>query len=217
MADTLRETLKRAEPDVGIPGMSADFDRWSADARSYAEAVWPEIADRVLKDYATRLFVDVCFATPIEQRLYLALQARYIGALMDYPHTTGLLIHKKVSEISAFLESKGEPPIANGDYWDYEIDLFLYLDFFLVNVGGKIRRCPPFFVGIECDGRQFHIDPFPFRRDREKDLELGNHGLDIIRLAGSHINDDVDDCVKKIDARVNAHLVRVESWLERCV
>lgn len=58
---------------------------------------------------------------------------------------------------------------------------------------------------------------FPFRRDIEKDLELGNHGLDIIRLAGSHINDDVDDCVKKIDARVNAHLVRVESWLERYV
>lgn len=218
MTDSLRDTLQNAEPEVGIPGMRDSFDRWSQDVQNLAESVWPRIAERVVQEYATKLLIDADYASPIEQRLYFALQSHYIGEFMNYPHATELMVRKKVSEISALLESKGQPPLKKiAAFWDYEVDLFLYLDFYLVDVSGGFRRCPPFFLAIECDGFAYHGDKQAFQRDRRKDVDLKIQGLDVVRFTGRQINKDVDACVRRVDELAAAHIAKVKSYLERCV
>jgi hypothetical protein len=50
------ETLKAAEPDVGIPLMSDGFARWDRDIQQDAESVWPtdEAVRRFVHGFADR-------------------------------------------------------------------------------------------------------------------------------------------------------------------
>lgn len=207
------ETLKKAEPDVGIPIMADGFARWGKDIQRDAEALWPTIADRVLKEYATRLFIDIDMASPIEQKLYLALHAHLIDQLVNYPTTTCLQVSQKVSAVSAFLRAKGQASVFERGDVDFEIDVFLYLDCYLIDVGGRNVRCP-FFMGIECDGHDYHErTKEQAAKDRSKDRILKVRGLEIIRFTGSEINRDPARCVAEIDQLIEAHLGRVQRLL----
>lgn len=68
---SFRYILKIAEPKQGIPGMMENFDRWGEDIRKYAEVIWPELAEWALMDLATKLYIDIDFCSPIEQRCIL--------------------------------------------------------------------------------------------------------------------------------------------------
>ena len=89
---SLAETLREAEPDVGIPATAESFALWGKNVQPHAESVWPAIADQVLKEHASRLFCEVDTVSPIEQKLYFALQAHFIDQLMNYPDTTCLQV-----------------------------------------------------------------------------------------------------------------------------
>ena len=62
------ETLKLAESSEseGIPMMSDSFARWGQDIRQDAESLWPAVAERVLQEHATKIFVDIDCASPIQ-------------------------------------------------------------------------------------------------------------------------------------------------------
>jgi hypothetical protein len=207
------DTLKEAEVVVGMPGLAKEFAGYGQDIREYAETVWPAIADRVVKEYATQLACDMEMASPIEKKLYLALQARYIEQLMSHPSTTCLRVSQKASEVSKFLASQGQPAVYSEGDVDFEVDLFLYLDCYFINVGGRNVRCPC-FLGIECDGHDFHErTKEQAAKDRSKDRVLKVRGLDIIRFTGSEITRDPGRCAAEVDNIITAQRTRVQRLL----
>jgi hypothetical protein len=213
--ETFQTTLCCAEPEVGIPGMGSHFYEWGGDVQKYIENIWPELAQRALENFATELFVDISWATPIEQKLYFALWRRYIGYFFGYPNSTKLLVNKHLNEISSFLQQKGQKAIYQPGDVDFEIDLFLYLDCFLIEMerGGHIRY--PFYIGVECDGHDYHErTKQQAQKDKSKDRILRVKGLDIIRFTGSEITRNPDECVKEIDDILDSHLFRVKGILD---
>jgi hypothetical protein len=108
---------------------------------------------------------------------------------------------------------KDNPPVYERGDVDFEIDLFLYLDCYLINVVGRNVRCP-FFVGIECDGHDYHErTKEQAAKDRSKDRILKVRRLDIVRFTGSEITRNPGRCVAEIEELVEAHLQRVQRLL----
>jgi len=210
---SFRETLALAEPEVGIPIMVEEFDKWGKDIKVYLESVWHNIADRVLKEYATKLYIDTLRCSPIEQKLYFALHSHFIDNLMNYQGTTCLLVNKTTSEISKFLDSQRQKPFFKVGDVDYEIDIFLYLDCFLIESKyGRMRV--PFYIGIECDGHDFHErTKWQAQKDRSKDRMLKIQGLDIIRFTGSEITRSPENCVSQIQCLIDSKFDQIEAVL----
>ena len=213
---SFRDILKMAEPKQGIPGMRESFDGWGEDIRKYAEVIWPELAEWALMDLATNLHIDMVFRSPIEQKMYLALQRKYIGYFINYPSTTALLVGRKLSDISRLLTDHGQKAVYGKGDVDFEIDLFLYLDCFLIDGPHGTRLRYPFFIGIECDGHDYHEKTKEqAKKDKSKDRILKASGLDIVRFTGSEITSEPDKCVEEIDKLRITHFEKVREILSQ--
>lgn len=215
---SFRETLKMAEPvpKMGIPKMSESFDQWGEDIKKYTETVWPELAEWALMDLATKIHININFCSPIEQKMYLALQRKYIGYFINYPDTTALLVNRNLSDISRFLIEHGQKAIYSRGDVDFEIDLFLYLDCFLIDGTHNTRLRFPFWICIECDGHEYHEKTKEqAKKDKSKDRMLKAKNLDVVHFTGSEITSEPDKCVEEIDKLINAHFEKLKEILNK--
>lgn len=57
---------------------------------------------------------------------------------------------------------------------------------------------PPLIVVIECDGHEFHTSKDQFTRDKAKDRELLQNGIQVMRFSGSEIWRDAGACAQQI-------------------
>jgi len=214
--DSLRNTLLSAESKVGIPIMVKEYDELGKDIKKYAEEVWPELADWALADFVTKIHLDITYRSPIEQKMYFALQRKYISYFINYPNSTKLLIGKKTSDISSFLKQQKQAPIYDPGDIDYEIDLFLYLNCFIVAGHSLAKLNMPFFIAIECDGHEFHEKTKKqAQKDKSKDRFLNSKGLKVFRFTGSEITKAPDKCADEIGFMLDEHLKFLKELMDR--
>jgi hypothetical protein len=199
----------------GGGGIVKDYSRWGSDIREQAEQAWTHIADRVLTDYALKMLCDLDRASPIERKLFLALHAYYADELVGCPGSNCLRTNDKVSSISDFLIDKSQSPVFECGDRDFEIDIFLYLDYHIWTDNGRRIDCP-FFVGIECDGHDFHErTKSQAAKDCSKTRTLKRKGLEIVRFTGTEITYRIDGCVEDIDGMFNSHVRRHKKLLAK--
>lgn len=213
---SLKDTLFSAESKVGIPIMAKEYDELGEDIKEYAEKVWVELADWALADFATKIHLDITYRSPIEQKMYFALQRKYISYFINYQNTAKLLIGKKLSDISAFLKQQKQSPIYDPHDIDYEIDLFLYLNCFIISGHSLAKLNMPFFIAIECDGHEFHEKTKEqAQKDKSKDRFLSSKGLAVFRFTGSEITKNPDKCADEIDSMLDKHLNSLKDLMDR--
>nr|WP_253817543.1 DUF559 domain-containing protein [Vibrio coralliilyticus] len=146
--------------------------------------------------------------------MYLALQRVFASDFLNYPKTTKLLVTKKLSVITKFLEQKGSDSVYSSNDIDYELDFFLYLDTLNHKVGGKYFSYP-FSICIECDGHEFHErTPEQAKKDKSKDRVLKEKGIDVIRFTGTEITREPDKCAEQVLSLYHAHYRKIAKLLE---
>jgi very-short-patch-repair endonuclease len=73
------------------------------------------------------------------------------------------------------------------------------------------------YISIECDGHDYHErTKEQARRDRQRDRDLKQHGIEVIRFTGSEIHRDPLTCAEELAqqlARIAAELI--EGWTPR--
>lgn len=53
-------------------------------------------------------------------------------------------------------------------------------------------------IDIECNGKEYHSSVEDREEDRLRNNELASYGWVVLRFTGSEINQDAEECVKKI-------------------
>lgn len=68
-------------------------------------------------------------------------------------------------------------------------------------------ECPvvPFFLVIECDGRQFHLSEEQVAHDKAKDRALVQNGWRVVRFPGTEIWNDPSGCAEQVMEILSAH------------
>ena len=202
------KTLSRSRPPFGSSGMAELFRDWGTDIREEAERVWPIIAECVLRSHARAIFTELRNAWPTERKLFLALYERYRVDFICYPRSSSLRVNQSVSEISNYLRDQNQSAVFKEGDIDFEIDLFLYIGHNQEAARGRNVFCP-FFVGIECDGHDFHErTKEQAAKDKSKVRTLKAKGLDVVRFTASEITHDLERCVNDIENLVAEHVRR---------
>jgi len=57
-------------------------------------------------------------------------------------------------------------------------------------------------LDIECDGKEYHSEPWQKAHDRKRTRILNRNGWKVIRFTGSQIYSDVNKCVTRVDKKL---------------
>ena len=204
---TFFHAISSIQKGFGRDSCKRDFRGWGTDIQEQAERVWPHIAEVILADYALGMMCQLDGASPIESKLYLALHAYYIRKLTGGADAC-LQTNYHVSSISNYLSDRNQSPVFSDGDVDFEIDLFFYFGCSVCAYDGRRVYCP-FYVGIECNGHDYHQrSKSQAAKDSSKVRTLKKKGLEIVRFTGSEITYNVDKCVADIDAMLDSHKER---------
>lgn len=167
------------------------------DVLAYANSVWPELAARAIAELAEEFWRQIHWSSPIEQIMFFALQREFPkGHWLDQRPPT-LLCNQRLSHISQSVLGKGNDLYQRGDI-DYEIDLFLILNNYRLQINEK-PIWYPFYVAIECDGHDFHEKTKEqAQKDKTKDRTLKAKGLTVLRFTGTEITRKPHACAREV-------------------
>ena len=185
------------------------------DVLAYIDNMWPELAAHALAELADHLNYQVYESSPIEQKMYFALRREFAHEFAFHKKNTHLLVDRRLEDISKFLVEQGKDSIYQKGDINYEIDLFLFLNSYTVEVTEDKWIIYPFFIAIECDGHDYHEKTkAQAQKDKTKDRTLKTKGLTVLRFTGTEITRTPDACAKQVRIIVENEVETFEKRLE---
>jgi very-short-patch-repair endonuclease len=139
-------------------------------------------------------FLGMC-ESPIERLFLCALWARgsWTGRVeLVHLHSAEALEHYSVG-LSHIIAA---PQVRVGPY---------RVDFMLI--GQRVDREPPCVVVVECDGHEFHEKTKEqAARDKARDRDLQERGMQVFRFAGSEVWRAAGDCAGDVILQVHSEI-----------
>lgn len=194
-----------------------DFHEFYTDARSEESLVWRILdRDKNIEFRSPPLFVRKC-ESPIERVLAWALlkfQCCANGEIELYPGGDFVFEGCTVGNVLHWLETSKSPCLAG--VGACQVTVGPYRVDFLLATQGLPRGSPPYLLAVECDGHDFHEKTkTQAARDKARDRNLAEWGVQTIRFTGAEIWRDPEGCAHRVYQILSAYQERFEILREK--